>query len=116
MVIYFIHLIYYNNLNMIFSIILQFVIIALIIALVLLQSSSSDGFSSFTSSYNTVFSARGTASFLSRMTWVCVVLFFLNTIILSKFYGATKSRSIIDKIEEDKFEQILEKKHSEANE
>jgi preprotein translocase subunit SecG len=95
---------------MILSIILQFIIIALIIVLVLLQSSNSDGFSSFTSGYNTVFSTKGTSSFLARMTWVCVTIFFLNSILLSKFYGATKARSIIDKIEEDKFEQTLQSK------
>ena len=80
------------------------------IVLTLLQSSSSGGLANFTSSYNNVFSSKGTTNFLTKFTWVIVVLFFLNTMLLGKFYASNQRASIVDKIESsiDRLEENLE--------
>lgn len=84
---------------MFFFIIFQFIIVAILVSLVMLQSSSSGGLANFTSNYTNIFSAKSTINFLTKATWVLVILFFMNTMLLSKFYSAQQRSSIIDKIE-----------------
>jgi preprotein translocase subunit SecG len=49
---------------------------------------------------STVFGARGSASFLTRLTSILAILFFSNSLLLAYLYGeTTASRSLLDRVE-----------------
>ena len=90
------------------SVILHFFLVFLIVFLAILQSSSSDGIASFSSSYNSVFDSKSAVDFLSKLTWVVSIIFVLNIIFLSMCYN-DKKISILKKIENPKVTTTHEK-------
>ena len=89
---------------MIFSILLaaHILIALLLIGVILLQqgkgATAGAAFGSGASS--TVFGARGSASFLTRLTAVLAFLFFTNSLLLSYLYGQTvKPQSLLDQVQ-----------------
>ena len=71
--------------------------IAIVIA-VLLQKSSSMGLGAYSGSNESMFGAKGPASFLAKATFTLALLFILNTLAMGYLYNQEKSHSVADTI------------------
>jgi preprotein translocase subunit SecG len=71
--------------------------IAIVIA-VLLQKSSSMGLGAYSGSNESMFGAKGPASFLAKATFTLALLFILNTLAMGYLYNQEKSHSVVDTI------------------
>jgi len=71
--------------------------IAIVIA-VLLQKSSSMGLGAYSGSNESMFGAKGPASFLAKATFTLALLFILNTLAMGYLYNQEKSHSAADTI------------------
>ena len=71
--------------------------IAIVIA-VLLQKSSSIGLGAYSGSNESMFGAKGPASFLAKATFTLALLFVLNTLAMGYFYNQEKVHSVADTI------------------
>ncbi len=74
----------------------QIVLVVLLVIAVLLQKSSSIGLGAYSGSNESVFGAKGPASFLAKITFFLGFLFVVNTVTLGYFYGQSKTESVID--------------------
>ncbi len=71
--------------------------VAIIIA-VLLQKSSSIGLGAYSGSNESMFGAKGPASFLAKATFTLALLFVINTLALGYLYNQDKNQSVADTI------------------
>lgn len=71
--------------------------IAIVIA-VLLQKSSSIGLGAYSGSNESMFGAKGPASFLAKATFALAILFIANTLAMGYFYNKDKTQSVTDSI------------------
>ena len=71
--------------------------IAIVIA-VLLQKSSSMGLGAYSGSNESMFGAKGPASFLAKATFTLALLFVLNTLAMGYLYNQEKAHSVTDTI------------------
>jgi len=71
--------------------------IAIIIA-VLLQKSSSIGLGAYSGSNESMFGAKGPASFLAKATFILALLFVINTLAMGYLYNQDKNQSVTDTI------------------
>ena len=76
----------------------EFALTGLITLFVLLQKSSSIGLGAYSGSNESVFGAKGPASFLAKTTFVLGFLFVVNTIALAYLYSNKTSESILNNI------------------
>ncbi|MDP1783845.1 MAG: preprotein translocase subunit SecG [Sulfuricurvum sp.] len=76
--------------------IVQIVLVVMIVIAVLLQKSSSIGLGAYSGSNESVFGAKGPASFLAKVTFFLGFMFVVNTIALGYFYGQQKNASVVD--------------------
>ncbi|MFZ9659362.1 MAG: preprotein translocase subunit SecG [Arcobacteraceae bacterium] len=76
--------------------IVQLVLTILIIIAVLLQKSSSMGLGAYSGSNDTMFGAKGPASFLVKITFTLGALFVINTIALGYTYNSQRQKSVVD--------------------
>lgn len=86
----------------------HFIVSVLLIIVILLQKTSSDGLSGIGSSHNNMLVSRGTiSSFLTRTTVILAIIFFVNAIMLANL--SSKSRNSIEKVieKEETQENIL---------
>ncbi len=74
----------------------QIILVVLLTIAVLLQKSSSIGLGAYSGSNESVFGAKGPASFLAKTTFFIGFLFIVNTITLGYFYGQAKNESVVD--------------------
>jgi preprotein translocase subunit SecG len=79
--------------------IVQFVLAILITIAVLLQKSSSMGLGAYSGSNESMFGAKGPASFLTKLTFLFGILFVLNTLYLGYTYNQEKQSSVVDNVE-----------------
>ncbi len=77
--------------------ILQIVLAVLIVIVVLLQKSSSIGLGAYSGSNESLFGAKGPASFLAKLTMFLGFLFLSNTIALGYFYNKEYNISVLDR-------------------
>ncbi len=75
---------------------LQIVLAVLIVMVVLLQKSSSIGLGAYSGSNESLFGAKGPASFMAKLTMFLGLLFVINTIALGYFYNKEYGKSILD--------------------
>lgn len=75
---------------------LQIVLAVLIVVVVLLQKSSSIGLGAYSGSNDSLFGAKGPASFMAKLTMFLGLLFIINTIALGYFYNKEYGKSILD--------------------
>ncbi len=75
---------------------LQIVLAVLIVVVVLLQKSSSIGLGAYSGSNESLFGAKGPASFMAKLTMFLGLLFVTNTIALGYFYNKEYGKSILD--------------------
>ena len=81
--------------------IVQIVLVVLLTISVLLQKSSSIGLGAYSGSNESVFGAKGPASFLAKMTFFLGFLFVANTIAMGYFYAQSNNSSVVDTIIEE---------------
>lgn len=78
--------------------IVQFVLAVVITISILLQKSSSMGLGAYSGSNESMFGAKGPASFLVKLTFSMGVLFVINTVTLGYLYNQTRQESVIDSV------------------
>ena len=81
--------------------IVQIAIVVFLVIAVLLQKSSSIGLGAYSGSNESVFGAKGPASFLAKMTFLLMFLFIANTVALGYFYAQANQSSVTDTLIED---------------
>ncbi|WP_164878851.1 preprotein translocase subunit SecG [Helicobacter pylori] len=81
---------------------LQIVLAVLIVVVVLLQKSSSIGLGAYSGSNESLFGARGPASFMAKLTMFLGLLFVANTIALGYSYNKEYGKSILDETKTNK--------------
>jgi len=81
--------------------IVQIVLVIMIVIAVLLQKSSSIGLGAYSGSNESVFGAKGPASFLTKATFLIGFLFVVNTITLGYMYAQAAQASVVDELVED---------------
>jgi len=81
--------------------IVQIVLVIMIVIAVLLQKSSSIGLGAYSGSNESVFGAKGPASFLAKATFTIAFLFIVNTITLGYMYSQAAQASVVDDIVEN---------------
>ncbi|WP_195833465.1 preprotein translocase subunit SecG [Helicobacter pylori] len=81
---------------------LQIVLAVLIVVVVLLQKSSSIGLGAYSGSNESLFGAKGPASFMAKLTMFLGLLFVINTIALGYFYNKEYGKSILDEAKTNK--------------
>ena len=79
-------------------IVIQVVLAIAIIITVLLQKSSSIGLGAYSGSNESMFGAKGPASFLAKTTFVLALLFVVNTLTMGYLYNQDKNQSVTDTI------------------
>jgi preprotein translocase subunit SecG len=79
-----------------FLLIVQIVLVVMITIAVLLQKSSSIGLGAYSGSNESVFGAKGPASFLAKVTFTIGFLFVINTIALGYLYSQEAQSSVVD--------------------
>ncbi len=73
------------------------ILLAIIITIaVLLQKSSSIGLGVYSGSNESLFGAKGPASFMAKFTMILGLVFIINTIALGYFYNKETSKSVVD--------------------
>lgn len=83
-----------------FLVIVQIVLVVVLVIAVLLQKSSSIGLGAYSGSNDSVFGAKGPASFLAKTTFLIGFLFVANTITLGYLYSTAASESVVDNMVE----------------
>lgn len=81
---------------------LQIVLAVLIVVVVLLQKSSSIGLGAYSGSNDSLFGAKGPASFMAKLTMFLGLLFVINTIALGYFYNKEYGKSVLDETKTNK--------------
>jgi len=81
--------------------IVQIVLVIILVIAVLLQKSSSIGLGAYSGSNESVFGAKGPASFLAKATFTIGFLFVVNTITLGYMYSQAAQASVVDELVED---------------
>ncbi|MCQ2849951.1 preprotein translocase subunit SecG [Helicobacter pylori] len=81
---------------------LQIVLAVLVVVVVLLQKSSSIGLGAYSGSNESLFGAKGPASFMAKLTMFLGLLFVINTIALGYFYNKEYGKSILDETKTNK--------------
>ncbi|MCH9739890.1 MAG: preprotein translocase subunit SecG [Epsilonproteobacteria bacterium] len=79
-------------------IVVQIALAIAIIITVLLQKSSSIGLGAYSGSNESMFGAKGPASFLAKATFVLALLFVINTLAMGYLYNQDKNSSVADTI------------------
>ena len=78
--------------------IIQFVLAIILTIFILLQKSSSLGLGAYSGSNDSVFGAKGPASFLTKITFIFGILFVINTLLLGYYYNKEKLSSAVDTV------------------
>lgn len=80
-------------------IVIQFILVVIICACVLMQKSSSIGLGAYSGSNESLFGAKGPAGFLAKFTFIVGFLLVANTIYLGYSYNTKNDVSLVDKLE-----------------
>jgi preprotein translocase subunit SecG len=78
--------------------VIQIVLAIAIIIAVLLQKSSSMGLGAYSGSNESMFGAKGPASFLAKATFGLALAFVINTLTMGYLYNQDKNQSVADTI------------------
>jgi preprotein translocase subunit SecG len=83
-----------------FLLVIQIILVVMLVIAVLLQKSSSIGLGAYSGSNESVFGAKGPASFLSKTTFFIGFLFVVNTVALGYMYSLNATESVVDSMAE----------------
>ncbi|PAF45575.1 preprotein translocase subunit SecG [Helicobacter sp. 11S02629-2] len=75
---------------------IQIILAVILVIVVLLQKSSSIGLGAYSGSNDSVFGAKGPASFMAKLTMILGVLFLINTVALGYYYNKGATKSVVD--------------------
>jgi len=78
--------------------IVQIVLAVILTGTVLLQKSSSMGLGAYSGSNESLFGAKGPASFLVKITMVIGLAFVINTLVLGYMYNEQRLESAVDSV------------------
>jgi len=78
--------------------VIQIVLAIAIVTAVLLQKSSSIGLGAYSGSNESMFGAKGPASFLAKATFGLALAFVINTLAMGYLYNQDKNQSVADTI------------------
>jgi len=78
--------------------VVQIALTITIVIAILLQKSSSIGLGAYSGSNDSMFGAKGPASFLAKATFTLAILFVLNTLAMGYLYNQEKVHSVADTI------------------
>jgi len=78
--------------------IVQFILAIILTITILLQKSTSIGLGAYSGSNDSLFGAKGPASFLAKTTMVLGLLFILNTLFLGYSYNQQTQKSVVDNV------------------
>ncbi len=78
--------------------IVQFILAIILTITILLQKSTSIGLGAYSGSNDSLFGARGPASFLAKITMGLGLLFILNTLFLGYSYNKQTQKSVVDDV------------------
>ncbi|MFV9875557.1 MAG: preprotein translocase subunit SecG [Rickettsiales endosymbiont of Dermacentor nuttalli] len=93
--------------------VIQIIIAVLLVLVILMQKTSSDGLAGLGSSSNNLMSSKASANFLTRFTVILAVLFISNSLILAKLsMNAHKESSIFDEQTKPIKENISNNSHN----
>jgi preprotein translocase subunit SecG len=81
-----------------FLLVSQLVITILLIIVILVQKSASMGLGAYSGSNESVFGAKGPASFLVKLTFILSFIFVVNTLAMGYIYNKDKASSLVDDI------------------
>ncbi len=95
--------------------ILQFILAAVITVVILLQKSSSIGLGVYSGSNESLFGAKGPASFLAKTTFVLGVIFVANTLALGYVYTQKSQKSVLDSINTESMIPSIPQTHEQNN-
>lgn len=76
--------------------VVQIILTIAIIIVIMLQKSSSIGLGAYSGSNESMFGAKGPATFLAKATFALAILFVLNTLAMGYLYNQEKSQSVTD--------------------
>ncbi|WP_267525069.1 preprotein translocase subunit SecG [Campylobacter sp. MG1] len=93
---------------------IQFVLVVIICACVLMQKSSSIGLGAYSGSNESLFGAKGPAGFLAKFTFIVGILLVANTIFLGYTYNTKKDVSVVDRVKA--VSQTIDNKSNSTNE
>ena len=82
--------------------IIQIVLTVFIVIAVLLQKSSSIGLGAYSGSNESLFGAKGSGGFLTKLTFTFAIAFVLNTLALSYVYNQQNTKSVTDDVKIEK--------------
>lgn len=82
--------------------IVQVILAILIVIAVLLQKSSSIGLGAYSGSNESVFGQKGSAGFMTKLTFTLALAFIVNTLALGYAYNSENSKSVVDEISIEK--------------
>ena len=93
---------YYIRINMTSTLfIVQIVLAVILTGTVLLQKSSSMGLGAYSGSNESLFGAKGPASFLTKATMAIGLAFVINTLVLGYLYNEQRLQSAVDTVQTD---------------
>lgn len=78
--------------------IVQIVLAVMLTGAVLLQKSSSMGLGAYSGSNESLFGAKGPASFLVKVTMIIGLAFVINTLVLGYQYNERRLESVVDSV------------------
>ena len=81
--------------------IVQIVLAVILTGTVLLQKSSSMGLGAYSGSNESLFGAKGPASFLTKATMAIGLAFVINTLVLGYLYNEQRLQSAVDTVQTD---------------
>ncbi len=81
--------------------IVQIVLAVILTGTVLLQKSSSMGLGAYSGSNESLFGAKGPASFLVKATMAIGLAFVINTLVLGYMYNEQRLESAVDSVQTD---------------
>lgn len=96
--------------------VLQIIIVIALVAVILVQKTSSDGFTGASSSPNSFLTGRATANLFTRTTAILAAAFLINSLALA--YMASKhhkNTSVVDKVFSEKQKEEAKKQKSEKD-
>jgi len=83
-------------------VVIQIILAIFIIIVVLLQKSSSIGLGAYSGSNESIFGQKGSAGFLTKMTFALSLAFLVNTLALGYIYNNEHTKSVTDQLSIDR--------------
>lgn len=78
--------------------IFQIILVIILVSLVLIQNYSSDNILSLSSNQPAAFAVKNPANFITKLTWIVIVLFLINTLCLTLNQQSLQENKVIKEL------------------